>query len=195
MRGTSEETQRKILRAACKLFYAQGIRNVSVDAVADEAGITKRTLYYHFDSKDALIVAYLSSRNVPILNHLQKIMTDVDADAVEQIKALFDDLAQQMTSPQWRGCPFARAVSELPADLDLAALKIAADHKMTFENWLRLRFAKQGLRQPTALARQIMVLVDGAITQMLIHRNAKYAKAAGSAAAVLIADATKQPVS
>lgn len=187
MRGTSEETQRKILRAANKLFYGQGIRNVSVDAVAKEAGITKRTLYYHFKGKDALVSAYLGSRNVPILNHLQNAMTGVEGDAIDQVKALFADLGQQVTSPHWRGCPFARAVSEFPADLNHAALEIAANHKKTFEDWLQLRFTKEGLKKPRALARQIMVLIDGAITQMLIHRDATYARVAGSAAEALVA--------
>ncbi len=53
MRGTAEETRRRILKAAGKLFYDHGIRNVSVDAVCEEAGVTKRTLYYHFKGKDA----------------------------------------------------------------------------------------------------------------------------------------------
>ena len=53
----------RILETADRLFYLQGIRAVGVDTIAAEAGISKRTLYNHFPSKDALIVAYLERRN------------------------------------------------------------------------------------------------------------------------------------
>ncbi len=58
-------TRERIISAAAKLFYNEGIRSVSVDAVAEEAGVTKRTLYYHFASKDDLIGAYLEARDQP----------------------------------------------------------------------------------------------------------------------------------
>src|SRR5207247_3853188 len=52
----------RILAAADRLFYAKGIRAVGVDAVAAAAGVSKRTLYNHYPSKDALIAAYLQGR-------------------------------------------------------------------------------------------------------------------------------------
>jgi AcrR family transcriptional regulator len=56
-------TRERIISAAAKLFYNEGIKSVSVDAVAEKAGVTKRTLYYHFASKDDLIGAYTRLRN------------------------------------------------------------------------------------------------------------------------------------
>jgi AcrR family transcriptional regulator len=56
-------TRERIVSAATKLFYGEGIRRVSVDAVAAKAGVTKRTLYYHFKSKDELVAAYLAARD------------------------------------------------------------------------------------------------------------------------------------
>jgi AcrR family transcriptional regulator len=186
MRGTAEETRRRILKAAGKLFYDHGIRNVSVDAVAEEAEVTKRTIYYHFKGKDALVAAYLEARNAPVLAGLQRAMTSVEGSAIEQTKALFAMLAEQVKSPAWKGCPFARAVAELPAELDHPALEIAANHKSAFEAWLRERFAADGFDDPSLLARQILVLLDGAITEMLIHRDPAYAEAAAAAAAILL---------
>ena len=54
----------RILETADRLFYLQGIRAVGVDTIAAEIGISKRTLYNHFPSKDALISAYLARRFV-----------------------------------------------------------------------------------------------------------------------------------
>ena len=61
------DTRERIIAAASKLFYDDGIRGVSVDAVAAKAGLTKRTLYYHFKSKDDLVAAYLAARDQPNL--------------------------------------------------------------------------------------------------------------------------------
>ena len=67
MPRNAAQTRDRILDAANRLFYGEGIRSVSVDAVAEKAGVTKRTLYYHFKSKDELIAAYLESRDQPNL--------------------------------------------------------------------------------------------------------------------------------
>eukprot|EP01042_Synura_sphagnicola_P025991 gene25991-33453_t len=55
MAEPDKPTRARIIEAASKLFYGEGIRAVSVDAVAEKAGVTKRTLYYHFESKDELV--------------------------------------------------------------------------------------------------------------------------------------------
>ena len=60
-------TRDRIVAAASRLFYGHGIRAVSVDDVAARAGLTKRTLYYHFRSKDDLIAAYLAARDEPTI--------------------------------------------------------------------------------------------------------------------------------
>ncbi|MEC9405093.1 MAG: helix-turn-helix domain-containing protein, partial [Pseudomonadota bacterium] len=65
---SAETARERILTAANKLFYAEGIRAVSLDTIAEKAGITKKTVYYHFKSKDDLIEAYLVSRDQPNLN-------------------------------------------------------------------------------------------------------------------------------
>lgn len=72
MPGNSALTRQEILAAADALFYSEGLRAVSVDEVAAKAGITKKTLYYHFRSKDELIAAYLQARDRPTLERFQK---------------------------------------------------------------------------------------------------------------------------
>src|SRR5271156_3368518 len=74
----------RILETADRLFYLQGIRAIGVDTIAAEIGISKRTLYNHFPSKDALITAYLERRFVP--------PRASDKPPAEQILATFDAL-------------------------------------------------------------------------------------------------------
>ena len=62
------QTREKIVKTASRLFYGKGVRAVSMDTVAEKAGLTKKTLYYHFRSKDDLVTAYLASRDQPNLD-------------------------------------------------------------------------------------------------------------------------------
>ena len=78
----------RILETADRLFYLQGIRAVGVDTIAAEIGISKRTLYNHFPSKDALISAYLARRFVA--------PRPSDKSPVEQILGTFDSLERRL---------------------------------------------------------------------------------------------------
>ena len=191
MRGTSSQTRERILQAADDLFYGEGIRSAGVDVIAARAGVTKRTLYYHFKSKDDLIAAYLRSRHQPTLDRYAA--WAAGTDVAEQISAMFLRLEAWAQRATWKGCPFARAVAELQAWPDHPALTVAAGHKGAFETWLRARFIAAGVSDPDIRARQIMVLLDGAITQTLIHHDPRYVAAAREAAVALLASSNPAP--
>ena len=186
MRGIPAETRKRILKAATDLFYAKGIRAVGVDAIASAAGVTKRTLYLHFDSKDDLIAAYLEARNEPVLAGLIKSVTRNTGGIVAQVNGLFAAIGRQAGNAKWQGCPFARAVSELRETPNDAVSKIAAKHKRAFEEWLVDHLETHDVDEPALVARQLMVLLDGCITQILIHRDPAYATAAANAAVTLL---------
>ncbi|TIT50924.1 MAG: helix-turn-helix transcriptional regulator, partial [Mesorhizobium sp.] len=71
------------------MFYAEGIGRVSVDAVAEEAGLTKRTLYYHFKSKDDLIAAYLDGRDQPNLKRMAGWFEAEQGGVDSKVEAIF----------------------------------------------------------------------------------------------------------
>lgn len=186
MRGIPAETRKRILKAATELFYAKGIRAVGVDAIASTAGVTKRTLYLHFDSKDDLIAAYLEARSEPVLAGLIKSVTRNAGGISAQIEGLFTAIGRQASNAKWHGCPFARAVSELRETPNDVVCSIAAKHKLVFEEWLVDHLETHDVDEPDLVARQLMVLLDGCITQILIHRDPAYATAAASAAGTLL---------
>jgi len=175
-----------ILDAANRLFYGEGIRAVSVDAIAEKAGVTKKTLYYHFKSKDELIAAYLSSRDQPNLKHFARWFHEADGPLSYKVEAIFLQLARSARSPKWKGCGFLRTAAELANMPGHPAMKIGAAHKKKFEAWLSEQFAEAGLASPSGLARHVVLLMDGAFSTMLVHRDAAYAEAAGAAARVLV---------
>lgn len=187
MTRSAGATRERIVDAAGKLFYAEGIGAVSVDAVAAKAGVTKRTLYYHFRSKDELIAAYLAARDNPNLTLLRRWFDEAEGTVAAKVQALFLHLARSARHPKWKGCGFLRTAAELANAPGHPAVKLGSSHKKRVEAWLAEAFAAQGVRRPAARARQIVLLMDGAFSAVLLHRDATYIEEAGRAAATLLA--------
>jgi AcrR family transcriptional regulator len=170
----------RILETADRLFYLQGIRAIGVDTIAAEIGISKRTLYNHFPSKDALISAYLERRFVQ--------PQPSDKSPIEQILGTFDSLERRFASKDFRGCPFVNAVAELGSE-DRSVRKIAVEFKESRRLWFRDHLVRLGVTDAEGLATQLTVLVDGSIAQDLVRNDPAVAGAAKEAAKVLLANA------
>ncbi len=182
----SGSTRDRILSAANKLFYGQGIRAVSVDAIAETAGVTKKTLYYHFRSKDELIAAYIRSRDQPNLTAFARWFERAEGGLPDRIAALFLGLAQSARQTRWKGCGFMRTAAELVNMPGHPALKAGAAHKKSFESWVSDRLEAGGVVTAAVTARQIVLLMEGAFSTLLIHRDPAYAEAAAEAARVMV---------
>ena len=169
----------RILETADRLFYLQGIRAVGVDTIAAEIGISKRTLYNHFPSKDALISAYLARRFVA--------PRPSDKSPVEQILGTFDSLERRFSAKDFRGCPFVNAVAELGEDRSVR--KVAVAFKESRRLWFRDLLVQLGVAEAEALATQLALLVDGSIAQDLVRNDPAMARAAKEAATVLLRNA------
>jgi AcrR family transcriptional regulator len=167
----------RILETTDRLFYGRGIRAVGVDTVAAEIGISKRTLYNHFPSKDALIAAYLARRFTPL--------PPSDKPPVEQILGTFDRLERTFPNKDFRGCPFVNAVAEL-GEADHATRKIAIAFKESRRLWFRDLLVELAVAAPDDLATQLALLVDGAVAAGLVRRDPSMARAARAAAGVLL---------
>jgi AcrR family transcriptional regulator len=186
MTSSAPSTPDRIIAAASKLFYSEGIRGVSVDAVAAKAGVTKRTLYYHFRSKDDLVAAYLAARDQPNLALFKQWFDETKGGLAAKVEGIFRNLARSARHPKWKGCGFLRTSAELANLPGHPAIRIGAAHKRKFEDWLRISFEAEGIRKPEQLARQIVLLLDGSFAVVLLHRDASYMETAGEAASSLI---------
>lgn len=174
----------RILAAADRLFYAQGIRAVGVDTIAAAAGVSKRTLYNHYPSKDALVAAYLTARFRQI--------APSDAPAREQILGQFDRLERLFREGGFRGCPYVNAVTEL-GERRNAASAIAVQFKEQRRLWFRALLERLGVADPDALATQLQILNEGAVATMLVRGDASAARAARAAAEALLDAAPRVP--
>ena len=188
-------TRERIIAAATKLFYSEGIRATGVDAVAERAGVTKKTLYYHFQTKDELIAAYLASRDQPTLAYYERWFAETRGSTADKVRGLFSSFGKSADTPNWRGCGFLRTIAELASTPGHPAIKAGAAHKKKFEAWMADTLARDGVDDAGKIAWQIVILLDGAATVMLIHRNAAYVETAGDVAAALVeqSSATKKP--
>jgi len=173
----------RILAAADRLFYEQGIRAVGVDAVAAGAGVSKRTLYNYYATKDDLIAAYLVARF--------KQLAPSDAPAREQLLGYFDYVERVLASPGFRGCPYVNAVTEL-SDPKHPAVGIAMQFKRQRRDWIRALLERLGAKDAGALATQLQLLAEGAFSSVLVRADPALARAARAAAQVLI-DAAVEP--
>jgi AcrR family transcriptional regulator len=182
MARSPSPTRERIISAASALFYSEGIKSVSVDAVAAKASLTKRTLYYHFKSKDDLVAAYLAARDQPNLALFRKWFTETEGELPAKVEAIFRNLARAARHPKWKGCGFLRTSAELANLPGHPAIRIGAAHKKKFEDWLRLTFEAEGIGDALRLARQILLLLDGSFAVVLLQRDPSYMETAGEAA-------------
>jgi AcrR family transcriptional regulator len=172
--------QEQVLETVDSLFYRDGIRAVGMDKITAEIGISKRTLYNYFPSKDHLITAYLARRLLPI--------SISERPAAEQILESFDQLERSLADDGFRGCPFVNAVVELN-DPDHAANEVALAFKNHRRTWLLELLGRLPIAHPESLAMQVMLLIDGAIAAVVVRRDRKVVRAARDATRVLLAAA------
>ena len=185
MRRSAAQTRLHILNAAYGLFWRQGFLRISMDEIAARAGITKRALYQHFRSKDALMadtLAYSSELALKRLRQFQRPVTTGD----ELIDSYFTQLGDWAAKPKYSGGGFTRAVVELADLRGHPARAIARKHKSAVERWLADELAVTGIISASDRAREVMLLTEGAMALMLIHGDPSWAKIAARAAKRLL---------
>ncbi|NQV24896.1 MAG: TetR/AcrR family transcriptional regulator, partial [Rhodopirellula sp.] len=103
----------RIVEAADRLFYAEGIRAVGIDRIIAEAGVAKMSLYNHFSSKDDLVLAVLQFRDEKITRYFESTIQKHVDDGSDRLNAFFSALKGWFESKGFRGCAFINAVVEL----------------------------------------------------------------------------------
>jgi AcrR family transcriptional regulator len=150
----------RLLDAADRLFYKEGIRAIGIDRVLAEADAAKASLYSHFGCKDELVAAYVERRVVAARERIEAYVAGVPPS--ERALRFFDWVVTWVESPDFRGCPLQHVVSEL-SDLRHPARRLAAAQR----KWLLARFNQWAraarAADPAATAGAFMVLFDGAI--------------------------------
>ena len=186
MRKKDPRTQRRIVEAAYYLFYRKGFTRVSMDEIAARAGITKRTLYAHYRSKDDLLAAAFEHFTEVDAERLRVIANRLPAKPAAILDAFFRQIADWAKTPRWSGSGFTRVVLEL-ADLPgHPARAVARRAKAVTEEWMMNLLTNGKVRSPRDRGQEVMLLMEGAMVLMLIHGDHGYAQVAARAAKQLI---------
>lgn len=178
----------RLLAAADELFYREGINNVGIDRVIEHAGVAKASLYSNFGSKDELVRAYLQGKHA---TRQQRVLDRIarHRSPRERLLSVFDGLTEASTQPGYRGCAFVRASSELPGE---GPAKEVSDEARAWMRELFTTLAREaGARNAPALAQQLQLLYDGAITGAAMDGNPAAATTARAIAATLLDAATR----
>ena len=172
-----------LAKVAADLFYREGIHAVGVDRIADEARVTKRTLYHHYRSKEELIAAALLVS--PIIEF------PAEGTPAERILGAFERLGEFLTGSDYRGCPYIIFTAEL-VRCDHPARHIIERRVAKRRAWFRDLAAQAGAKDPDLLADELDVLFDGALASGAKSLTLKPAKAAIAAARTLLASACQK---
>lgn len=165
--GELTPAARRILATVDELFYERGIRAVGVEEIAETAGVTKKTLYDTFGSKDALVVAYLRDRDRQWRAWLGTYVEQHATTPMDKLLATFDALAEWLRRDHARGCAFVNANAEFP-DRDHPAQAVIAEDKRWVRDYLSSLAGDAGLPDPHHVADQLMILHEGVtVTQSL----------------------------
>jgi AcrR family transcriptional regulator len=181
---------RRILDVASELFYWRGIHAVGVDTIAAESGVTKRTLYDRFGSKDNLVASYLRRRDRRWRGLIEaRLAATAEDEPATRVLVPFDVLPQWLAASE-RGCSFINAFAELPEGAHPGRQVIVAE-----KTWLRDLFrrllteAGAAADDAATTATQLLSLHEGAIVSFSVVGAAGAARAARGAVEKLVAGA------
>jgi AcrR family transcriptional regulator len=175
-----------ILSSAYRLFHRHGYHRVSMDEIAAAARVTKRSLYYHFRSKDDLIAAALERQHELALATFRTWTDRIRGKPEAIIGRMFDELHKWASQRDFFGSGFTRVAIELAEMPGHPARAIARRHKAMIEGLLAELFRNAGIRPARRRARQIYTLLEGATALMLVHGDKGYASAAAEAGKVVL---------
>ena len=182
MRPTKRD---ELVRKALEAFYRNGFHATGMDMLVAETGISKTSMYKHFRTKEDLILAVLRLRDEYFRNWLYRRMDELADGPREQLIAMFDALEEWFDEPGYKGCMFIKASSEFQ-EVSHPIHKQSADHKRMLESHVSELARKAELADPDGLARQLLLLKEGAIVTAHLGHTDRPAQDAKAAAVRLI---------
>jgi AcrR family transcriptional regulator len=176
----------RIFQAARNLFYKHGIRGVSVDTIAAEAGTTKVTLYRVFSSKDELIVKCLQDHIGTFWQLWDEAVAPHEGQPRKQLEAIFATLKERMSAEEaTRGCPIANSAVEIDDEEHPAKCLIREHHAQISQRLFEL-CREMGARRPEELAAALTLLIEGSFASRLVFSSTRPVASVCEAAQALL---------
>jgi AcrR family transcriptional regulator len=164
----SASKREELVQNALASFYKGGFHAIGMDRLAKEVGVSKTSIYKHFRTKEDLILATLRLRDEQFRNWLRRRIGALTSDPLEQLLAIFDALEEWFEEPGYRSCMFIKASSEYQ-DSSHPIHATAAEHKRLLSIYFAEIAKKAGAVDFEDLARQLLIIKEGAIVLAHLH--------------------------
>jgi AcrR family transcriptional regulator len=157
----------RLLETAERLVYAASIHGTGVDAIVRESGTARKSFYLYFSSKEELVAEALRRRDERWMNWFEQGTLASAATPSARLSGMFDVLREWFTSGEYHGCAFLNAAGEIKSP-ENEIFRVSRQHKERLLEFIGRLCKESGVKEPLALARQLLVLVDGAIAVALV---------------------------
>jgi AcrR family transcriptional regulator len=187
MKTGEKSTRQRLIEAAVRRFYRDGFRNVGIDQVFSDVGISKTAFYKHFESKDDLMLAALEMQNAWLQETFRTMIRERGGPtAIGQLHAVLDVVEHIIESDDYQGCIFVNVAMEFPLPHEPAHVA-ASQNKQSMENIVLAIAEDVGADDPRALAQELCLIMEGAYVTRQVTGNKNTVNIARRVARLVIA--------
>ncbi len=164
-------TRERLVEAGVRRFYRDGFRNVGIDQILTDVGISKTAFYKHFECKEDLMLAALKMQNEWLQNTFRSMIQERGGPTpLGQLNAVLDVVEHIIESDDFQGCIFVNAAMEFPLPHDPAHV-LAAQNKQAIERIVQELASSAGANDPQALAQELCLVMEGAYVTRHVSGN------------------------
>jgi len=167
----ASDTRERLTRAAVDRFYRDGFRNVGIDQILDDVGISKTAFYKHFTCKEELMLEALELQNKWLRHSFREMIRQQGGRApVDQLRALFDVVEQIIEREGFHGCIFVNAAIEFPLLHD-PVHKLSARVKDGIRDIVLEIAERTSATAPVQLAEELCLIIDATYVGRVVTGN------------------------
>ncbi len=175
----------QLITTALKLFARNGFHATGVDSIVEQSGVTKKTLYTHFRSKEELVLAVLHHYDSLFRNEFMRRVEGAAKTPKGRLLAVFDVAETWFKQNNFYGCMFINAVGEYSED-NAPIRKVCKEYKNLMKAYIRELCVRAGVTEVDRLTEELALLLEGAIVTAQVSKQSKAAQVAKRAAKALI---------
>ncbi len=181
--GPSKREQ--LLKTAVVLFAKNGIHATGIDAIVEHSGVTKKTLYAHFHSKEELVLGALRHYDGQFRNAFMRQVEAKPNSPKARLLGVFDVAEHWFGQNNFYGCMFINSIGEY-SETDTPIRQVCKEYKRFMKGYIRELCDQARIVGAAKLADEIALLLEGAIVTAQVSENPKAAQIAKRAAKALI---------
>lgn len=175
----------RLLRTALELFAKQGIHATGIDTIVESAGVTKKTLYAHFRSKEELLLAALRHYDGLFRNEFMRKVEQAAKNPKDRLLAVFDVAGDWFRQPNFYGCLFINTVGEF-SQQETPIRQVCQENKRLMKGYLQELCEEIGVQDAEGLAEELALVFEGAIVTAQVSQKPNAAQVAKRAAKALV---------